>query len=380
MIVVAPNARWWVGREDGRAMPVATVVPTHKRLMPRAGFSLPAIRGHQGGRSMYLVLPTLRVVNNTMSPEMEPDVERSQRVFDPAHARGVTQYLVDNPSEYVLGALQYAVDTAGEFEELVEGSDLGVLHLPLDATLRSIDGMHRRRALPEALSQDPALGDDQLAVLIYVEPELEKRKQMFSDINWNQRAVPKSVNVGFNVRDPFALAVNNFLAARPEFDARVERQKPSVRRGTDKLFTLGALYDALRRYTVGAEGRVRDPGKYQAEWLKDRAEELFGFVFARPEIVEVLKDPSVTEEKRQESILLNGTTLKMIAAALYTVLAKQKTASMANLAPKFMKIDFSPAAETWQRSGFIAPGKTTPSARNQEVRAAMNELVTALTA
>src|SRR5437867_2386619 len=167
-------------------MPATTTAPAPKRVISRAGVSLPAIRGRQGGRAMYLVLPTLRVVNNTMSPEMEPDVEKSQRVFDPAHARGVTQYLVDNPNEYVLGALQYAVDTAGEFEELIEGSDLGVLRLPLDATLRSIDGMHRRRALPDALSQDPALGDDELAVLIYVEPELEKRKQMFSDINWNQ--------------------------------------------------------------------------------------------------------------------------------------------------------------------------------------------------
>jgi len=328
---------------------------------------------------MYLVLPTLRVVNNTMSPDMEPELEKSQRSFDPAHSKGITQYLVQNPGDYVLGAIQYAVDTEGEFEEIEDGSNMGMLYLPLEATLRSIDGQHRRRAIPEALSQDAKLDNDHLAVLVYVEPELEKRKQMFSDINWNQRAVPKSVNVGFNIRDPFAHAVNEFLAAHPELDERVEKQKSSVRRGTDKIYTLGALYDALRRYIVGAEGRVRDPGKFQWQYLKDRANELFSFVFARPELEEALKDPSVTEDKRVESILLNGTTLKMVAAALYTVQQKDKSKTLKALAPKFAEVDFRPSAEMWQRSGFVALGKTTPSARNQEVRAAMNELVAELT-
>lgn len=353
--------------------------PPHPFMVPRAGFTLPAIRGRQGGRRLYLVLPTLRVVNNTMSPEMEPEMEKSQRSFDPAHSKGITQYMVQNPSDYVLGALQYAVDMEGEFQEVVEGSNVGLLFLPLEATLRSIDGQHRRRSIPEALSQEPELSEDHMAVLIYVEPELERRKQMFSDINWNQRSVPKSVNVGFNVRDPFAHAVNEFLAKRPDLDARVEKQKPSVRRGTEKIYTLGALYDALRRYIVGAEGRVRDPGKYEWEWLVGRCEELFQFVFSRPEIREVLEQPELTEERRSQSILLNGTALKMIAAALFTALAKDKALTLETLAPRFRDVDFRPSAKAWQRSGFVAPGKTTPSARNQEIRAAMNELVDLLT-
>jgi len=38
-------------------------------------------------------------------------------------------------------------------------------------------------------------------------------------------------------------------------------------------------------------------------------------------------------------------------------------------------VDFSPQAQIWLDAGFIAPGKTTPGSRNQEVRAAVTALV-----
>jgi hypothetical protein len=63
---------------------------------------------------------------------------------------------------------------------------------------------------------------------------------------------------------------------------------------------------------------------------------------------------------------------------LLASLAKDKNLTLDKLAKKFANVDFRPAAAMWQRSGLVALGKTTPSARNQEVRAAMNELVAEL--
>ena len=69
------------------------------------GIALPALRGRQGDRTMYVVLPTMTEVNNFIPPDMEPAVERAQRALDPKHAKAIAEYIVDkqnigNDSEY----------------------------------------------------------------------------------------------------------------------------------------------------------------------------------------------------------------------------------------------------------------------------------------
>ncbi len=164
---------------------------------------------------MYLVLPTNDVLNTFFTTEMEPVDDRSQRALDPKHARQIGDYIVANPTEYALGAITYAVDQEGEFEPFEEGADIGLLHLPLTARLRSVDGQHRRRGIKDAIDVLAAVGEEHTALLIYVESRLDKRKQMFSDMNNTARVVSKAINVAFDSRDPFARAVNVVVAIPP---------------------------------------------------------------------------------------------------------------------------------------------------------------------
>jgi DGQHR domain-containing protein len=343
----------------------------------QAGISLPAMRGRQGGRAMYLVLVSNEVLNNLISPEMEPSIDRSQRAFDPRHAADIANYIVANPSEYVLGALTYAVDQAGTFTPAAPDADIGMLHLPLSARLRSVDGQHRRRGLKDAIDQQNWVGGDHTGILIYVESEVEKRKQMFSDMNWTARQVTKSVNVGFNSRDPFAKVVNIIVESHPLLAGRIETEKALITKGTNHLFTLGAIYEALRRLELGPDGRMGPKTTVDEVEVLAKGREFFDLLLdARAEFQRVLDDPDTTEDERKSTILLNGTVVKVIAGAVS--LALKNGYGIEELTEPLKAVDFSPDARIWLDAGFIAPGKTTPGSRNQEVRAAVMALVEAI--
>ncbi len=342
--------------------------------------TLPALRGKQGSRTVYTVMPSNKVMNNFIPTEMVPEAERSQRNLDPKHADDIAEYITSNPGEYALGALSYAVNVEGEFEPFkdedgeVLNENIGWLKLPLDADIKSVDGQHRRHGIKKAIDELADIGLENTVIVIYVERDLAKRRQIFSDMNWYVRPVNKSVNVGFDTRDPFARATQFMTKSHKLLRGRVEQEK-NISKGSTSVITLGVLYDVLRRYSVGGEGRL--PRGYKAYDEKDIInsgnEFLELLMSARPEFQRVIQNPDETPDVRATTILLNGTTLKMLASAVYQ--ARANGYDLEHIRKQLVKVPFTPDAAIWQNSGFVAPEKTTPSARNQEVRAAMNALV-----
>src|SRR4051812_47463035 len=78
------------------------------------GVHLPALRGKQGDREMYLLLVKNTMLLRNFSAESEPLAapdQRSQRQLDPKHAKDIVIYITENMHDYVLGAVTYAVDT-----------------------------------------------------------------------------------------------------------------------------------------------------------------------------------------------------------------------------------------------------------------------------
>jgi DGQHR domain-containing protein len=346
----------------------------------QTGVSIPALKGKQGKRTMYLCLPPNAVIKNFFPKDSEvPEALKSQRAYDEGRAEEIRDYVVENPDDFVLGALTYAMDTPAEFEPAEPGAPIGLLTIPLSATLRCVDGQHRRGALRLAIDGLKDLASQQTAMIIYVEGDLEARRQMFSDMNWHQKPVSKSVNVSFDQRDPFARATQEISRTHPLLKGRVEEEKSTVKRGSDKLFTMGAVYDALGRLCTGAGGRLRDKSKYGTDKeLADLGTEFFDLlVEARPEfkgVVEGMQPPPAPES----SILFSSTTLKMLASAVHVVRAKRGMKRLGRLRESLAKIDFSPGAKMWAESGFVTPGKSTPNARLQEIKGAADLVAEAL--
>lgn len=344
------------------------------------GLTIPALRGEQGGRKFYLSLPSNGILTGIFPTEIEGSEDRSQRPLDPNHARQIRDYVVSNRVGYALGALVFASDQDGTFEEVAAGSGIGILRLPLDARLSSIDGQHRREGVRQALQAVPDLQRQSTAVIIYVEPDLTRRRQMFSDMNNTARKVSKALNVSYDSRDPFARAASALSAEHPLLTGRVERSSPRVLAGSGNLYTLAGVYDALKRLFVGPIGRVKDPARFADEQIMSRGAVFFdALARSRPELGE--DRSSGLDALRLNSILLSSTTLRVIASAVWTAGEDRGVDNVMFALPTALaSVDFSPGARLWQDSGFVSAGRSTPNARTQEMKAASDLLARSILA
>lgn len=365
------------------------------------GVHLPALKGKQGDRDMYLLLVKNTMLLRNFSAEAEPsedDEHRSQRQLDPRHASDIVVYITENPEDYILGAVTYAidlVDPATHFRPAAEGSNIGMLVLPLEAELRCLDGQHRRKAIKEAADEDPGVLDDYTAVVVYVEDDYVKRRQMFSDMNATPKVVAKALNVSFDNRDPFAQAAQALADDHPLLVGAVEKQKARITALSPNIFSLAGIYDGLKRFVLGKQlPRGRSPRDRDKDELIVLGTQLFDVIAAaRPELDGVRKDledlkaesddPKVIgrhmRDLRRSTLLLSTTTLRVIAGALNEAMTADGEKDPFAYVKRLEAIDFSPDSPlfTSEEVNFVGKGGT-PSARNQEVMAATKALATAL--
>jgi hypothetical protein len=188
--------------------------------------------------------------------------------------------------------------------------------------------------------------------------------------------VSKSVNVGFDHRDPFSRAVQHLVDSHPLLMARAEAERASIPKGSTNLYTLGILHDVLKRLVIGPERRLTAGKKVEDAEIIEAGDEFFTFLMeSRDEFQKVHADPESTEDVRKNTILLNGTTLRMIAGAVFFA-TKDRGYVLDDLKEPLGEIDFSPTAALWQtETGFVPVGKTTPNSRLQEIRAATSALL-----
>lgn len=319
---------------------------------------------------MYLALPNQRELDGFFHRETESPTggeDRVQRPFEPKRAEEIARYVEANPKSYVLGALTYAVDTDGEFEETEPGSGVGVLWLPLSAMVRSIDGQHRGGGVRQLLRTVRDLAEQHVAILIYVEADTDRRKQMFSDMNSHQKRVSGSINIAFDTRDPFANAARRIAKEHPLLRDRIEELRPSVGAQSSKLYTLKAVYDTLKTSKVGVGGRVRTVPS-EKELLVSGREFFTLLTDARPELADVAAGKLHPSDLRSTSLLANGPTLRAIAGGCR--IARDRGCNAAAVRSGLRAIDFTATNERWAAIGFTAPGKLTASSRMQELKAA----------
>jgi DGQHR domain-containing protein len=351
------------------------------------GITIPAIRGQQGDRVFYATNLPNSVLNHLFSGE-EPAADRTQRPFDPRHAKEIKEYILANPDEYILGAITYAMDEDGQFTQIGEdpsgtGFALGELFVPMTATFRSLDGQHRRAAVRDAAAESDDIARGSTAILIYVEQDNLKRRQMFSDMNSTPRKVPKSLNVAFDTRDPFSRAAMVLSDEHPLLAGRVEKEGPKVKAESDKFFSLSSVQDALKRLFVGQNGRVKDASKFAEEDIMARGTQFFNALMtARPEYSAAMKNRDSLLKLRNETILFSSTTLRAIAGAAFKAMKTHGVPTLeqidAPLTAGLASIDFTVSSPQFIEKGFIAKGKSTPSARNQEVVAATDIIAAAI--
>lgn len=331
-----------------------------------------AIQSRQGKRVMFSTKVDYHFLEDAKLQADARSDRRSQRELDAAHARLITNYIAKNPDDYVLGALCFALEGPYDFTEYKDDSDAGVLVIPEGSRLWSVDGQHRRQGFLNALEKVPVLSSDKIAVVIYVEPDLEKRRQMFADMNSTPKKVSKALAVGFNSRSPFARAARLIIETHPLLRGRIDETKGSVPRGSEKWYTLGAVYDALRVLNSGIYGRMTDEDGYEEAEITRLSKQFFDLLAdSRDEYQDISEGKYKASELRSQSILLSGTTLRAIAGGVRQRLVQdgQTDQSLAERYSDGMRgIDFA-SMKRWSEAGFVAPGSWTPASRLQNLAA-----------
>lgn len=354
--------------------------------MNNFGTNLPAIRGVQGGRTFYVTnLPN--GVFETILNGIESAAEPTQRPLDPRHADQIAEYIKANPNDYVVGALTYAMDRQSPFTKLGDqdfgGFDLGVMSIPIGTKFHSLDGQHRREAIIKVQREMSGVASDSTAVIFYVEPDLFKKRQMFSDMNSTSKKVSKSLNVSFDNRDPFARAAKVLITQHPLLIDRIEQLAPRVKADSGDFFSLFSIQDALKKLYVGTGGRVKDSSTITEDQIVSRGADFFTMLLkARPEYSEAQRNQAALVKYRSSTILFSSTTLRALAGATFKAsqyyIKQSPQVIHDKITSGFAKIDFSTKSKLFLESGFITLENGTPSARNQEVIGATNAIYKAL--
>jgi len=226
----------------------------------RFGYTFPAIRGVQSGRSYYTSMCPLRIIPKIFlfdeaEAELSPEL-RAQRTLNRSRVPEMVDYILNNPATYTFSAITASIDAEVEFEKIGSSGDanqVGMLHVPMDAKFIINDGQHRRAAIEEALKQNPQLGDESIAVVFFVDRGLERCQQMFADLNRYAIRPAKSLGILYDHRDDMAQLTRLVVFKSEVFRGIVEMERSSLSQRSRKLFTLSAIYSATNELLAGLD-------------------------------------------------------------------------------------------------------------------------------
>ncbi len=180
-------------------------------------YVFPAIRGIQAGREYYVTMCPLRLIPRLFvfdEEELTPEL-RAQRTLNKARVPEIARYILDNPTSYVFSALTASVNADVQFEAFDAdgrgGERLGTLTIPMEAKFVINDGQHRRAGIQQALAENPELGDESIAIVMFLDIGLQRSQQMFADLNRHAIRPAKSIGVLYDHRDEMS-AISRLVA------------------------------------------------------------------------------------------------------------------------------------------------------------------------
>ena len=263
------------------------------------------------------------------------------------------------------------------------------------SSMRIFDGQHRRRAIREllrALEDDTSRMDklsamlkSSLPIVLYVEEDIRNLQQMFADA---ARTKPIEANtvVRFDQHDAFNLTAL-WLAEESElFRGRVEMERTTVSRASQKLIAINQLAASLKTLDVGYNGRVRkDRNKMHImnlELLEERSKTWADeFLPAAREEYEGLFAGTIADSEipriRATSFAFNATVIRVMAGCYHEWI--KESSDWRRLAEFLRQACLAPGkgegALLVDAELVIPNGTTPPNARIQEVTAAIRYIV-----
>jgi DNA sulfur modification protein DndB len=238
-------------------------------------YSFPAVRGQQAGRPCYTATCPLRIIPKIFmydEPEVPPEL-RAQRLLNKSRIPEMTNYLVNNPHDYVLPALTASIisDTASVLSQVLfieseSSPNVGTIKISMNAKILINDGQHRRAAIEAAIKIMPELGQDNISVLLYVDEKLERCQQRFVDMNQNVVKSNPSINALYDKRNSAAKLAYDLATNTKPFINYTDMERTNIPAKSNKLFPLSGIKTASRMLlSKGTKEDFNDHEKVQVE-------------------------------------------------------------------------------------------------------------------
>ena len=225
----------------------------------------------------------------------------------------MVRYITSNREGYIFSAITASIDAEVRFEPLAsgaEGNRVGLLHIPMSARFIINDGQHRRAAIEMALRDCPEVGDETIAVVLFLDVGLKRCQQMFADLN--RYAVRPSCSIGvlYDHRDDAAELARLVVLSLPVFRDVVEMERSTLSLRSRKLFTLSAIYSATTALVSGYDGAK------QFEDKRELASEFWEEISKQFPEWQLVRERKITAgEVRQEYIHSHGIVLQALGKA-----------------------------------------------------------------
>jgi DNA sulfur modification protein DndB len=234
---------------------------------------LAALRGHMGDWIYYATCLPMKDIAERVS--LVSDIHKStqlgewiQRAVDmSSHSESIKNYLLSQ-KQRLFNAIVLGVyggspnwrevdidfgDVATEETERLEGS-LGILLLNGKEKLFAIDGQHRVVGIRNAVSENPALGKEEVCALLVAHADDAKGKQrtrrLFSTLNRYAKPVSKMENIALDEDDVVAIVTRRLVDEYSLLHNFIALRKGNSLPSNDdtSLSTVTALYDGLNAY------------------------------------------------------------------------------------------------------------------------------------
>lgn len=275
-------------------------------------YNFQALRGHQAGKEYFIVMCPLRLIPKIFLFDEEeiPPQYRAQRILNKNRIPDITNYVIENPNDYVFSSLTASVDGEMEFHPLStekKFENLGELHISLNTRFLINDGQHRRAAIEEALKVSPELGEETISIVFYRDYGLKKSQQIFSDLNRHAVNTTTSIGILYDSRDKLSLITKDIVFQNKFLSKYTDMERVSLSKNSPKIIALNHVFNTNLRLLKKAKGDACS--KEDEKFLKS-----FWVLLTKsiPEWQMILKKEITPKELRMNYIVGHGIFLEAV--------------------------------------------------------------------
>lgn len=370
----------------------------------RQFYSIPAIKYKSGNRTWYILTTKCSILQNL-------NIEKSRtkktneiissgirnRFIDKRHKDDIKEY-IKKEKNFIMPALTLVSMHELDFKQCDSMSDLdlekedgvvGTIKIKMHNKLECLDGNHRLRALLEVFDENPdVLKNSSIVLNIVVESVVQKIKQDFVDINKNAKPTTPSINSLFNTRDPVPNLTRKTINESGYLDLIIENIATSISNTSPKIYTLNnignVIIELCGKESQGAKvaerevNRLLENNEQEKKKISKRCLYFFRALTENEfvsKVISIHRNSVITQKAytikklRDESVILLGVGITIVAAAAYKVFDKYEEIEYDYELKRIMDYDWSRENKCFKNAGLVASDDSIITNRKSIIRA-----------